>query len=209
MRIAVSATTIRIGSAIVFPLLLFTSANLLRAQSLVLGAGLNVGTIPRALEPLCASARRLRGVGATARAGVGIGQLQIAATLDYVNRLGARDAADCVAPVGIRTDSSFADAGNSAASLGVTAWIALVQGIGAGAEVGSVIGHSSWFVGPAVGAQVGHVRVEVAAHWHAVSFDAITRDYGSGTTHEISRKSESQRSWGGVARVLLVRRSRP
>src|SRR5215207_6712917 len=64
-------------------LLVFANGELLPAQGLILGGGLNVGTIPRALEPLCGAARRLRGIGVAARAGVATSRLQVDAKLDY------------------------------------------------------------------------------------------------------------------------------
>jgi hypothetical protein len=186
-------------------LLASTNGEALPAQELVLSGGLNVGTIPRALEPLCGSARRLRGIGVAARAGVAASRLQVDATLDYVSRLGVRDVAGCVPRSGMSVDSSFAPAGNSAASLGITGWVPLNRAFRTGVEIGWVLGRSSWFIAPVLGAQMRNVRIEVAARRHVVTFDEITRDYGSGTTREISRRSASERSWGAIARILLLR----
>jgi len=194
------------SSTLLFAFLLI-SANreTLSAQNVVLGGGLSVGTIPRALEPLCGSARRLRGVGVSARAGVAASRFQVDATLDYIGRVGVRDVAECVPRSGTSVDSSFASAGNSAASLGITGWVPINRAIRTGVEIGVVLCHSSWFIAPVLGVQTGRVRVEVAARRHVVSFDEITRDYGSGTTREISRRSASEGSWGGMARILLLR----
>jgi hypothetical protein len=186
-------------------LLISSNVETLPAQGLLLGGGLNAGTIPRALEPLCGSVRRLRGVGATARAGIAGKHLAADATLDFVARVGVRDVAGCVARSGMHVDSSFAPAGNSASSLGVTGWVLLNPALRAGGEIGWVLGRSSWFIGPVVGAQTGNMRLEVAARRHIVTFDEVTRQYGSGTTHEISRRSASESSWGAVARLLLLR----
>jgi pimeloyl-ACP methyl ester carboxylesterase len=106
-------------------LLISINGETLPAQRMELGGGLNVGTIPRALEPLCGSVRRLRGIGVAARAGAATSRLQVDATLDYVSRVGVRDVAGCIARSGMSVDSSFAPAGNSAASLGITGWVPL------------------------------------------------------------------------------------
>ena len=95
---------------------------------------------------------------------------------------------------------------NSAWSLGITGWVPLIGVFRTGLEIGWVLGHPSWFVGPVLGAQVRNVRVEVAARSHVVTFDEITREYGSGTTRELSRRPDSERSWGAIARVLLLSR---
>ena len=186
-------------------LLVFANGELLPAQGLILGGGLNVGTIPRALEPLCGAARRLRGIGVAARAGVATSRLQVDAKLDYVSRVGVRDAAECVPRSGMFVDSSFAPAGNSAESLGMTGWVSVNRGFQTGVEIGWVLGRSSWFIGPVIGAQARSVRIEVAARRHVTTFDEITRDYGSGTTREIARRSVSERSWGAIVRMLLLR----
>jgi hypothetical protein len=185
-------------------LLVSTGGKALPAQALVLGGGLNAGTIPRALEPLCGSARRLRGIGVAARAGVAASRFQVDATLDYVSRVGVRDIAGCVPRSGMSVDSSFAPAGNSAETLGVTGSIPLNRALRTGVEIGWVHGRSSWFVGPVLAAQIRNIRIEVAARRHVVTYDEITREYGSGTTREISRRSLSERSWGAMGRMLLL-----
>lgn len=185
-------------------LLISANAEMLPSQTLVLGGGLNAGTIPRALEPLCGSARRLRGIGVVARAGVAASRFQVDATLDYVTRL-ARDAAECIARSGMSVDSSFARATNSAASVGLTGWVSLNRMFRTGLETGWVVDRSSWFIGPVIGAQARNVRIEIAARRHVVTFDEVTREYGSGTTRELARRSDSERSWGAMARLLLLR----
>jgi len=185
-------------------LLMLGAVTTLNAQRLLLGGGVAAGTIPRALEPLCASARRLNGVGLTARVGLDAGSFQAVASLDYVSRLGVRDAADCVARSGIWVDSAFASAGNSATSLGVSGSIPLNRVLRIGAEAGHVLKHSSWFIGPALGVQVSRIRLEVSARRHFTSYDQITRDYQLGNVLELSRESRTEGSWGAAARLLLL-----
>jgi hypothetical protein len=75
-----------------------------------------------------------------------------------------------------------------------------------GAEVGRVLDHESWFVGPALGARYRMFVLEVAVRRHAASFDEVTTYFGPPTVREIARRSRTERSWGGVARFLLVTR---
>jgi hypothetical protein len=75
-----------------------------------------------------------------------------------------------------------------------------------GAEVGWVLDHSAWFVGPALGARYRMFALEVAIRRHATSFDEVTTDFGPPTGREIARRSRTERSWGAVARFLLVTR---
>jgi hypothetical protein len=103
-------------------------------------------------------------------------------------------------------DSTFEPANRSATSFSAGAWIPVSNGVEIGAESGIVYRRSSWFIGPAPGGQYGRVRVEAIARRHVTSFDEVTRDYGSGTTHEISRNDRSENSWGVVTRFLLLTR---
>jgi hypothetical protein len=183
--------------------LLLTVVEKLPGQGFVAEGGVNAGTIPRALEPLCGSVRRLRGVGLTARGGFAGDVFRGGATLDHVARIGVRDAADCVAHFGRSVDSSFASATNSATSLSI-AGSGSFKGVFLGAEAGWVLGHSSWFVGPTLGAQLSRFRLEGTIRRHVTSFDEITRDYATQSVREISRTSRSERSWGGVARLMVI-----
>ena len=185
-------------------LVMFTVAEALPAQSVVLGGGINVGTVPRALEPLCGSARRLKGVGLTGRAGLDASRFRVAATVDYVGRIGVRDAAGCVARSGIAVDSAFAQAENSALNVNVGVSVLVGPVFRVGAEIGRVLDHSSWFAGPTVGVQYRKLQLELAARRHIIEFDEITREYASGTTRELSRRPGSEISWGAVTRVLLI-----
>lgn len=129
---------------------------------------------------------------------------QVDASLEYVTRAGRYDVAGCVPrPPGVFVDSTFATAGNSATSVGVTAWIPTRTAVVAGIETGWVVGHSSWFVGPVVGVRYRHVRLELQGRRHATSFDEVTREYGQSSARELSRARSSEGSWGGVARVML------
>jgi hypothetical protein len=185
-------------------LVLLAFAEELPAQRLLLEGGANVGTVPRALEPLCASARRLRGVGVTARGGLARGAFHVGATIDLISRIGVRDAADCVPRSGTTVDSAFAPAGNSATSLGINGWVSIKRVLQFGAETGWIVNHSAWFVGPTLGVQFGRVRAEAGVRRHIVKFDEITRVYGNASVIELSRASRSESSWGGVARLLLI-----
>ena len=185
-------------------LLGFVAVETLHAQRLLLGAGAAAGTVPRALAPLCGSARRLNGVGVTARAGFDARSFRVFSSLDYVGRFGVTDAADCIARSGVWVDSTFAPAGNSATSLSIGGSIPLYNVVHIGAEIGRVLDHSSWFIGPAVGIQVRRVRIETAVRRHSASFEEITRENETGSVREISRKSRSESSWGAIARLLLL-----
>jgi hypothetical protein len=174
------------------------------AQRLVFGGGISAGSLPRALEPLCASARRLGGPGLSGHAALITGRVRLGVTVDHVARVGVRDAAECVPHSGISVDSLFARAGQSATSLAVNAWVPLGGVVRVGAEAGRVLNHSSWFMGPALGAQYGRIHLEVIARRHSTGFDEITRDYGQSSVREISRISRSEGSWGAVARLLIT-----
>ena len=188
-----------------FPLvLLLTFVEELPAQRPFLEGGVATGNVPRALHPLCASARRLRGVGLSARGGLDGGGFRVGATVDFVGRFGVGEAAGCVPRSGISVDSSFAPAGNSATSLGVSGSVPIFEVLELGAETGWVLGHSSWFIGPTIGARFWRIRTEVAARRHVTRYDEVTRDFGMGSVRELSRASRSERSWGAVARVLVA-----
>lgn len=185
-------------------LLMFVPGAPLAAQNLHFGAGVNFGSIPRAENPLCASARRLVGPGVSARAGLAFRALRLSATVDHVTNGGVTEAAGCVPRTGISTDSVFAPAGTSATTLGATAWLPMSRILRAGAEAGWVLDHSSWFVGPALGAQYRRFGIEIAGRRFATSFDEVTTDYGPPFRGEVARASRVESSWGLIARVLLV-----
>lgn len=176
----------------------------LAAQHLVFGGGVNFGSIPRAENPLCRSARRLVGPGLSARGGVALGALRLDAALDFVTNGGVTEVADCVPRTGISVDSVFAPAGSSATTVSAGAWLPALRMLRVGAEAGWVLDHSSWFIGPALGARYRSFAVEVTARRHAISFDEVTTDFGPPTVREIARRSRTERSWGAVARFLLV-----
>jgi hypothetical protein len=73
-----------------------------------------------------------------------------------------------------------------------------------GAETGRVLDHSSWFVGPAVGARYRNFRFEVTVRRHVTTFDEVTREFDPSTVREISRTSRSEHSWGAAVRFLLM-----
>jgi hypothetical protein len=174
------------------------------AQQIVIGGGINGGSVPRAMAPLCNGARRLDGGGLSASGALVAKRLRLNANVDYVKQLGGMSVAECVARTGISTDSSFARADRSTFTLSAAAWLPIADRFDFGVESGWVINHASWFVGPAVGGQYGRVRAEIIGRLHLTSFDEITRDFNSVPVREISRSDESERSWGIAARVLLL-----
>jgi hypothetical protein len=176
----------------------------LPAQRSYLAAGVSTGSIPRALHPLCASTRRLRGVGLSASGGLSAGAFRVGATLDYIGRFGVGEAADCVPRQGTSVDSTFADADNTATSLSINAWAPAIGVLEVGAEGGWVLNHASWFIGPIVSIQFGRVRSEVAVRRHSTKYQEITRVYEPSNTREISRVARSEKAWGAVARVLVL-----
>lgn len=167
-------------------------------------AGVTVGSVPRALQPLCSGARTLRGVGLAAKAGISTRRFALGATVDYFNRLGVHDVAGCVPRSGVAVDSSYAPAGTSASLLAVTATMHVGPVLRAGGEIGKVIGQPSWFAGLPVSVQYRRMGFEFTARRHLIRFDEVTRDYGSGTTREISRMRKAELSWGYAARVMLA-----
>ena len=77
-------------------LFVFIGAPVLRGQQVVVGGGLGLGTIPRALAPLCSGAQRLDGGGVTAHAGAIIGALHANVTFDWITTASVA-VAGCVA----------------------------------------------------------------------------------------------------------------
>jgi hypothetical protein len=175
------------------------------AQQIAVGAGLNAGSIPRALSPLCASPRRLNGAGLSATAGMTMPRARVSATVDYLSNGGAVSVADCVPlPPGISVDSAYADAGTSAVSFSGAAWLRVAGPLDAGVEAGWVHDHESWFIAPALAAQFSRVRVEASARLHSISFEEVTRDYDGITVREVSRTDETERAWGFTVRAVFL-----
>ena len=186
-------------------LFVFIGAPVLRGQQVVVGGGLGLGTIPRALAPLCSGAQRLDGGGVTARAGAIIGALHANVTFDWITTASVA-VAGCVAETGVQVDSVFDDAGNSAATLGGSISLPISSALHAGAEGGWVLQHSSWFVGPVFGARYRRFRLEAVGRYHTISFEEVTTDFGPPAVTELSRESRTENSWGGAVRLLFVSR---
>ena len=178
------------------------------AQQIVFGGGINGGSVPRAMAPLCDGARRLDGGGLSASAALVAKGMRLNANIDHVAKIGVVSVAGCVPGTGVSVDSSFAPADRSAFTLSAAAWIPVADQLDVGLETGWVIKHSSWFIGPAVGGQHRHVRAEIVGRLHINSFDEIMRDFNSSPVREISRRDRSERSWGVAARVMLLTRRR-
>jgi hypothetical protein len=201
-----AGVVVRTLIALLAAVLIIPSKARVAAQVITVGGGVSAGSVPRALAPLCSSARRLDGWGLSGRVAFSAGVLRIGGAVDYLTRYGAMDAASCIPRSGVSVDSSFASAGRAATSLAFHTWVPVGGTLFVGAEAGSVINHASWFVGPTLGAQYRRLGVEVSARRHVTHFDEITRSYASGTTYEISRTRRSERSWGLVARLMLLNR---
>lgn len=178
------------------------------AQQIAFGGGINGGSVPRAMAPLCDGARRLDGGGLSASAALVARRMRLNANLDHVSKIGGVSVAGCVPGTGIAVDSSFAPADRYAFTLSVAAWIPVASQLDLGLETGWVIKHSSWFIGPAIGGQHRHARAEIIGRLHISSFDEVTRDFNSSPVREISRTEQSEPSWGVAARILLVTRRR-
>jgi hypothetical protein len=176
------------------------------AQRIVFGGGINGGSVPRAMAPLCNGARRLDGGGLSAGGGVVATRIRLNANIDHLANVGGVSVAECVAGTGVAVDSSFASADRSAFILSGAAWVQVVNRLELGLETGWVLEHSSWFIGPAMGGQHGRVRAEIVGRLHITSFDEVTRDFTTSPVREISRTEQSERSWGVVARILIVTR---
>lgn len=174
------------------------------AQQFGFGAGVQAGSIPRALPPLCAAARRLNGGGLSATAHARMQRIRLTATADYLTNGGTASVASCLPlPPGISVDSSYADGGTSAVALSAGAWLRVAAPLDLGVEAGWVLDRQSWFVAPAIGAQLSRFRVEALARLHTISFEEVTRDYDGTTVRVVSRREESEHSWGFVARLLF------
>lgn len=190
---------------VVATFLLLCSPGWADAQGLFFGAGVGATTIPRSLYALCRSERRMSGPSVSAQAGFRTGRLRFAAGLDATAR-GYEDAADCVPRTGTSTDTSFAPGSSGVVTASGDAWFHVAKHLGVSAGAGWVPNHGAWFLSTGVGAQFRKIRLEMVARRHRASFDAITREFGSGTTREIGRSSHTEGSWGGLVRLMLVTR---
>ena len=175
----------------------------LAAQQFEFGGGVNFGSVPRAENPLCRSARRLVGPGLSLRGSVAAGPVRLGASVDHVTNGGVTEVADCVPRTGISVDSVFAPAGRSATNVSAMVWFPATRVLRVGAEVGWVVDHDSWFVGPTLGAKYRMFALEVVARRHATSFEEVTTDFDP-PVREISRRSRTERSWGGIVRLMLL-----
>jgi hypothetical protein len=176
--------------------------NDVRAQRMFLGGGVGAASVPRAQNPLCNSARRLNGADLTAQAGVAVKQFRLAANYDFVFS-GSASVADCVPRTGIVVDSLFAEAGTETSSLSAEAWYHMHPMLGAGASIGFLPGHDSWFWGAGLSAQYRWLRAEMFARRYHASFEEITRDYDP-PVRELNRSSHTEGSWGWTVRLLLI-----
>ena len=177
----------------------------LSAQAFVLGGGLNGGSIPRAMAPLCNGARRLNGGGPAVRAGFLTDRVRVHATADWIQNVTGMSVAECLPGTGVSTDSAYAEADQSAVTVSAAAWTS-VAGLDFGVETGWVPNHSAWFAGPGIGAQRGRLRGELIGRVHVISFEEVRRDYRTSPVREISRREQSELSWGLAARILVVTR---
>ena len=199
------ATAVIMLAAATFLVLLFAAPASGQAQRIVLGAGVNAGSIPRALPPLCASARRLNGGGVSATGVTSVQRIRLAATIDYLSNGGTISVASCVPlPPGVSVDSTYADAGTSAVAISGGAWLRVASPVDLGVEAGWVHDRQSWFIAPALAAQYGRFRLEAVARMHTISFEEVTRDYDGTTVREVSRTEESEQAWGFTARLLIL-----
>jgi hypothetical protein len=175
------------------------------AQRVTLGAGVNAGSMPRALNSICASPRQLNGGGLSATAGLQGTRIRLAATFDFLSNGGTMAVASCVPlPPGISVDSTYADAGTSANALSATASIMPGDGFDVGVQAGWVLDHDSWFIGPVVGGQYRFLRAEAVGRLHRISFQEVTRDYDGTTVREVGRTDETERTWGIAVRLLVM-----
>ncbi len=179
-----------------------TSAN---AQRAFFGAGVGVASVPRSLTPLCGAARRLNGASLSAQAGFYAKRLRVSAVLEGTAR-GYADAAECVPRAGISVDSMYAPGSSAAVTAGAEMWYPATSHLGLSVGTGWVLDHRAWYLSGGVGWQYRKLRVEMVARRHRISFDEVRRDFGSGTTREISRSSQTEAAWGGLIRVVLVTR---
>ena len=175
------------------------------AQRVFFGAGIGAASVPRSLEPLCRSARRLSGSAFSAQAGFDAKRVRVSTTLDLTVR-GYREVAGCVPRIGVSVDSIFGPSNTAALTAAGDVWFLATRQLSVGAGAGWVPGRDSWFASGGVGVQYRKMRMEIVARRHRVSFDEITREFANPGVREISRSSHTEASWGGIGRLLFVTR---
>ena len=175
------------------------------AQRVFFGAGVGAASVPRSLEPLCRSARRLTGAAFSAQGGFDANRLRVATSLDLTVR-GYREVAGCVPRVGISVDSIFGPSNTASLTAAGDVWFLATRQLSAGVGAGWVPGRDSWFMSGGFGVQYWKIRMEMVARRHRVSFEQITREYTNPGVREISRSSHTEESWGGIGRLLFVTR---
>src|SRR5688572_21992853 len=175
------------------------------AQRVFFGAGAGAASVPRSLEPLCGSARRLSGAAFSAQAGFDTNRLRVATSLDLTVR-GYSDTAGCVPRAGISVDSLFGPSNTAALTAAGDLWFLATRQLSVGGGGGWIPGRDSWFASGGVGVQYRKIRMEIMARRHRVSFDEITREFTNPGVSEISRSSHTEESWGGIVRLLFVTR---
>jgi hypothetical protein len=170
------------------------------------GVGVGAGSVPRSLEPLCESARRLSGPTAGVQAGMISRYARISTGVNVTFTM-VYSVADCVPmPPGTSTHSTFAPAGTSATTINGDVWFLPSASLNPGIGAGWVPGHDSWFMSAGIGAQFRKLRLELSARRHRTSFDDVTYDVGNQGAREISRVPRSESSWGGLATLSWVTR---
>lgn len=175
------------------------------AQQSFFGVGVGAASLPRSLEPLCGSARRLTAPTATAQGGLQTATARFATRLEFTVR-GYHEEAGCVPRMGVSTDSVFKADGTTAATLSADLWLLPARPLSPAIGAGWVLGHDSWFLSAGVGGQYRRIRMEFAARWHRTAFEEVRRDFGGQGVRELSRADRVERAWGGALRILLVTR---
>src|SRR5687767_13620668 len=107
------------------------------AQRVFFGAGIGAASVPRSLEPLCGSARRLNGASFSAQAGFLARRLRVATSLDHTVR-GYSDVAGCVPRIGISVDSIFGPHNTAATTVAGDVWFLATRQLSVGAGAGWV-----------------------------------------------------------------------
>lgn len=196
---------IRVIASMCAILVLVTPA-VMHAQSVFVGVGLGGQSVPRGLAPLCGAARRMTGATASLYGGLLSRFARISTSLSVTTR-GYTDVAGCVPlPVGIHTDSSFADAGSSVTVAAVDVWLLPAKPYNIGVGAGWVPGHDSRFVSAGLGLGYSRFRLEMSARRYRTSFDEVTRNVTLQGATEIDRVRRAENSWGGLIALVLVTR---
>ena len=176
------------------------------AQNFFVGAGVGGQSVPRGLAPLCGAARRMTGATASLHGGLIARYARISPSVSYTTR-GYTDVAGCVPlPVGISTDSSFAEAGSSVTVAALDVWLLPSRPYNIGLGAGWVPGHDSRFLSAGLGLGYSKLRLEVSARRYRTSFDEVTRNVTLQGVTEIDRVRRAENSWGGLIALVLVTR---